>query len=414
MRVYYGWVVVAISSLIVLLVMGTTVSVYGLYVLPVAKDFALSRADVNTAFVVGNVGGAVLSPVIGRMADTFPVRWIMTGGAFCYMFGLVVLGLSHNLWVSAAVLGLAMPFVIGGIASFGALTLVARWFEAQRARAMAITVIGMSLGSVVMAPLVGWMIGTFGWRSSVIGQGIVIGGIFLVLIFFLRERPGPNDVEPIPKGVKLTDDVVGAPRSAKPLSTKQILHIGPFWILSIAMALGLGSFQAITITLVPMVQEQGVDVTTAAGLLSVMGMTGIAGKFALAWIGDTFDKSMVLAVMLIVIATIVAAVPIPDRFGAIMLLAALLGLAGGVMLPLFMALLADLVGSSSFASANGIASLMIAVSGAIAMRGSGEIYDHMGGYDILFFVLAACFAGAAILMLTLSRLSRARSVPAAA
>lgn len=415
MRIYYGWVVVAISSLIVLLVMGTTVSVYGLYVLPVAKDFDLSRADVNTAFVVGNIGGALLSPIIGRLADTYPVRWVMSFGALCYMFGLVVLGLSHNMWISAAVLGLAMPFVIAGIASLGAMTLVARWFEAQRGRAMAITVIGMSLGSVVMAPIVGWMIGEFGWRASVMGQGIVIGCVFLVLIYFLRERPGPDDIEPLPKRVKVETHAHAAPpRDAKPLSTKQILRIAPFWILAGAMAFSMGMFQAIHITLVPMVQEQGVDVTTAAGLLSVMGFTGLIGKFALAWIGDAFDKALVLAMMLLSMAAIVAFIPVPNTFAVIVVLAGMLGLAGSVMLPLFLALLADHVGSASFASANGMASLMLAISGAVAMRLSGEIYDRSGSYDGLFFFLAGCFTIAAMFMFALSRLSRLRAVAAAA
>ncbi len=417
MRVYYGWIVVAISSLIVLLVMGTTVSVYGLYVLPVAEDFNLSRADVNTAFVVGNIGGALLSPIIGRLADTYPVRWVMAFGALCYMFGLVVLGLSHNMWISAAVLGLAMPFVIAGVASLGAMTLVARWFEAQRARAMAITVIGMSLGAVVMAPIVGWLIGEYGWRNSVMGQGIVIGCVFLVLIYFLRERPGPNDIEPLPKRARAEGQVpaaVSPPRDAKPLSTKEILRIAPFWILAAAMAFSMGMFQAVHITLVPMVQEQGVDVTTAAGWLSVMGITGLLGKFALALIGDAFDKAFALAIMLAAMAVIVAFIPVPDRFAVIVVLAALLGLAGSVMLPLFLALLADFVGSASFASANGMASLMLAMSGAVAMRLSGEIYDYSGSYDGLFFFLAGCFAVAAMLMIVLSRLSRAKLEPAAA
>lgn len=415
MRIYYGWIVVAISSLIVLLAMGTTVAVYGLYVLPVAEDFNLSRADVNTAFVVGNLGGALLSPIIGRLADTYPVRWVMAFGSLCYIFGLVTLGLSHNMWLSAAVLGIAMPFVLAGIASLGAMTLVARWFEAQRARGMAITVIGMSLGAVVMAPVVGALIGAYGWRNTIMGQGVVVGCVFLVLIYFLRERPGPDDIEPLPKHAKAQVHVATAPQTpSAPLSTKEILGIGRFWVLALAMALSLGMFQAVAITLVPMVQEQGVDLTTAAGLLSVMGVTGLIGKFALAWIGDAFDKSLAMALMLLAMSVIVAVIPIPDRYVVIVVLAGVLGLAGSVMLPLYLALIADFVGSASFASANGMASLALAISGAIAMRLSGEIYDISGSYDGLFYILSACFALAAVLMLVISRISRPRVSPATA
>ncbi len=416
MRIYYGWIVVAISSLIMLLAMGTTVAVYGLYVLPVAEDFQLSRADVNTAFVVGNIGGAIFAPIFGRLADIYPVRWIMTFGALCYMVGLVVLGLTHNMWISAAVLAITIPAVLGGVASAGALTLVARWFEAQRARAMAIAVIGMSLGAVVMPPIVGALIAAFGWRTTVMGQGVIVGSVFLLLICFLRERPGPDDVEPLPKRAKAVAHTAAPAQQAslKPLSTKDILRIAPLWVLVAAMTLSLGLYQAVTVTLVPMVQEQGVDMTTAAGLLSVMGITGLIGKFVLAWIGDAFDKSFALVFMLVAMAAVVAVIPFSSEYMVIVLLAGLLGLAASVLLPLYMALIADLVGSASFASANGMASLMLAIAGAIAMRMSGEIYDSSGSYDGLFFILAASFLIAAVLMFGLSRYARAKPVAVAA
>ena len=68
---YFGWVVVIVGAFIMMLTMGTTVGVFGLYVLPVSQEFGLSRADVNSGFALMNLGGAVIAPLVGRAADTF-------------------------------------------------------------------------------------------------------------------------------------------------------------------------------------------------------------------------------------------------------------------------------------------------------------------------------------------------------
>ncbi|MCB2064476.1 MAG: MFS transporter [Novosphingobium sp.] len=419
MRIYYGWIIVVLAGLVMMLAMGTTVGVYGLYVIPVAEEMGLSRADVNTAFAANNIGGVLLAPLIGRAADTFPVRRVMAFGALCYVVSFVGIGLSQNLWVSAALMAFALPFVIGGLSSLGAMTIVARWFEAQRARALALSMIGMSMGAVVMAPIVGWLIAQFGWRNALIGQGVVIGVLFAILILFLRERPGPDDVEPLPKGMS-RDSSAGKtgsdPASHKALSTRQLLSIPTYLVLAPAMALGMGTFQAVTLSLVPMAQEAGISVGTSALLLSVIAIAGVVGKFGVAIVGDRIDKALLASICLILTAILIAMLPLPKGTAQLFALAALVGLIAGSMLPLFMAILADVVGANSFASANGMASLVIALIGAITIRLSGDLYDLTGTYHTLFLTLAAAYAASSVLMLVISRMMRAnaQASPAAA
>lgn len=414
MRFYYGWVVVILGGIIMMLAMGTTVAVYGLYVIPVAEDLGLSRADVNTGFALNNLGGMLLAPLIGRAADTFPTRRVMAFGVLCYVTAFVGLGLSQNLWLSGALLAFALPFVLGGISSFGAMTIVARWFEAQRARAMAFAMMGMSMGTIVMAPVVGWLIADFGWRNALIMQGVVVGGVFIVALLLLRERPGPDDVEPLPKGVDPQDraKAIGAASEAKgPLSTRQLLAIPAFRILALALAFGMGTTQAVTISLVPMAQEAGISVAASAGLLSAMGISGLAGRFVVVWIGDRIDKPLFASIGLLILALLVALLPFAAHGVLLIVLACLIGLTGGCLLPIFMAVLADVVGASTFASANGLASLGMATVGALTIRLTGDLYDLSGTYHVLFATLAAAYLTASILMMVVARMTRGPSAP---
>lgn len=389
MRGYYGWWIVAISLLMMFLTVGATMQAFGMFVLPVSEEFGLSRADTNTGIILVNLGMAAISPFLGRMLDVYPIRRIMAVCAFLFGASLVVLGLSHNLWLSAVVLAVPLALGIAGAGTLTSMTLVARWFEAQRGRAMAIAVMGMSLGTVVMAPLVGWLIESFGWRDCLIMLGLVIGAILLILVPFVRPSPGPDDVEPRPKpagGAIVSDPQPHvAAVKAKPFSAMQLLKLPHYWLLVLSAALAMSALQAIMVSLVPLAQESGLSVAQSASLLSIVGAMAMIGKLALVWLGDKLNRSVLLAILFALIALSSAALLFGTSYPTLIACSALLGLVAGATMPVFLALLADRIGAASFGTANGMAGLVMALMGAAAVRFSGEIYDRTGGYDGMFY-----------------------------
>ncbi len=410
MRFYYGWVIVAITMVIFMLLVGCTSNAFGLFVLPVSKDLGLSRADVNTGFILTVLGGAAAAPFLGRLIDTYPVRRIMLVCAVLFAGGMITVGLSENVWLSAAMLAIPVAVGMGGVGTIGSMAIVARWFKVQRGRAMAISMMGMSLGTIALTPLVGLAIASLGWRYTLVGLGVSMGTVFLIAIALLRESPGPHDVEPqsMKAGVSpMQPDV--AVELGKPMSTLQILRLPTFLIPAIAAALSLSAAQAIAISLVPMAQEAGFDVTQAATLMSMLGAASIAGKFLLVWVGDRVSRSFSLAVMSAATAAVSGMLVFADTYPLLLLSSALLGLAVGSISPAIMALLADAVGAASFGSANGIAMLMTAFAGAVAMRGAGELYDRTGGYNTTFEVLVVVSLLSLVLLLISLRMEKART-----
>lgn len=137
MRIYYGWVIVAITMVILMLLVGCVSNAFGLFVLPVSQDLGLSRAEVNTGYILTTLGGAVAAPVIGRLIDVYPVRRIMLVSAVLFASGLVTVGLSQSVALSGAMLLGPVALGMGGVGAIGSLTIVARWFGVNRGRAMA-------------------------------------------------------------------------------------------------------------------------------------------------------------------------------------------------------------------------------------------------------------------------------------
>ena len=414
MRIYYGWWIVAISMVALMLTIGSTMNSFGMYVLPASEDLGLTRANANTGLILINLGMAALAPIVGRMLDVYPIRRIMFAGALVFGASFVILGLSRNVWLSAFALAIPLPLGIACVGHLAMTTVVARWFEAQRGRALALAMMGMSLGTVVMAPTIGLLIGKLGWRMCLIVLGVVFTAIFLALVLFIRERPGPNDIEPGSAQAASAGQAAPLQLAGKPLAMMELLRMPIFWVLSLSVAMTLSVLQTTVISIVPIAQDAGISVTKAATLLSVLGAMSVAGKLLLAVIGDRIDRVKTLALIFCFLALSCAALLMGNSFGILMFCAALQGLSAAAITPVFMALLADRLGPASFGTANGAAALIMSICGALTVRLGGEIFDRTGSYDAMFIAFIAISLAAAVLVLVSKRLPGGQVVAAPA
>lgn len=396
-RIYYGWWIVAAAMLVYMLIIGSCFSAFGLFVKPVSTEFDLSRADMNTALILLNLGMAVLAPFIGRLIDRVPVKAILIISTLLIGGSLTIISFSKALMLSAGVIAVPLAFgVVGGTMSMS--MLIARWFVLHRGRALVLAVIGNSLAGIVVAPVAGWLIEAEGWRTALFTIAVVVTILLLCVALLVRERPGPDDLE---------SAATGAPQASKPVDPAQpqipapalvLLRMPQFWTISVAVAIGLAIPQALMITIVPMALEEGLSTIQAASLISAAGISAIAGKLLLAIMADRVDRIVLLSALFALGSLTSAMLMMSDNYLLLLCAAALMGVTSGTIQPIYQALVPDRFGLASFGTVRGMVVPITAGIGAVAVRLIGEIFDRTGGYDIGFavFVVADCLAAALI------------------
>ena len=139
-------------------------------------------------------------------------------------------------------------------------------------------------------------------------------------------------------------------------------------------------------------------------------VAGIVGRLALAAVGDRVNKAIALSISLAAFAGLVVLLPIPSGYLMVAMIVAVMGFLGGAIMPLCLAILAEVVGPYTFASANGLASLVIALLGAVTIRLSGDIFDATGTYHAVFAMLGGAIAVGSLLMLVYARMTRTAGV----
>ena len=117
--IYYGWFVLAAAAMLEMLAFGAAAYGAGLFVLPLQAEFHISRADASSPVLILFAGAALVSPLVGRALDHFPIRAFAIGGAL--LFGLCFLGIAATSSLAVMALLLVLPGAAGFIA-LGSLT----------------------------------------------------------------------------------------------------------------------------------------------------------------------------------------------------------------------------------------------------------------------------------------------------
>jgi MFS family permease len=408
-QVYYGWYVVAITIVIFAVLVGSIYSAFGVFVLPVSAELRLSRAEMNTAIGLVSFGNAAMAPIVGWLLDRVAAKSVMVVSAIVYGLSMVTLGLSHSIWLSAFVLALGIPVAYLGAGSLSATLLVARWFTAQRGRAMLLTGLGLSIGSLIGAPVIGLLVESNGWRTSLMATGIGVGALLLTLAVIVRERPGPNDVESAREPVSAMHASEGSGCAASPIKVLALLKMPQFWTISLSTALVQGGFTTIAVSLIPLGRATGLTMLQATGLISVMGGASIVGALILAPIADRLDRVSLLSGLFLLGVLLNIVLLLGDRYPILLAGAVILGVATGTVTLTSYALLADRFGTASFGTVRGISMLIIGAFGVTELRLGGESFDRTGDYKATFSACVAISLTAAALMFA-TRFTRRNAV----
>jgi len=236
------------------------------------------------AYVLGQIPG-------GWLLDRFGSKKVYAFSIFTWSLFTVLQGFVGYLPLANAIIALFMLRFLVGFAeapSFpGNARIVAAWFPtAERGTASAIFNSAQYFATVLFAPLMGWIVHSWGWEHVFIVMGVLGIGfsmVWLKLIYNPKEHPmiGAQELEHIEKNGGLVD--MDKPRAAG--------ASGPRWgyikqLLTSRMMVGiyLGQYciNAITyffLTWFPvyLVQERGMSILKAGFIASLPAICGFVG-----------------------------------------------------------------------------------------------------------------------------------------
>ncbi|CAN7738227.1 MULTISPECIES: MFS transporter [unclassified Caballeronia] len=245
-------------------------------------------------YLVTQIPGGWLASRIGP-SRVIAVAMTITGATAC------LTGLVHSLPALLAVrvvMGLAEGVIWPSFA-----VIFVRWFPArERARGIAFAQYALPLSSVVMAPLAGWMIDVFHWKTMFILQGIPAVAMALLIWFFVSDDPAKDRwISPAERDFIVQRRLAGVGADG---TFSGVLLRPTVWLLSFAALCWIMVIFSFGLWMPSLIKQHFVSGFQAVGWLTALPpLFGAISMFLNSWLSDrpsTISRGWFVALPLIV------------------------------------------------------------------------------------------------------------------
>ncbi len=410
---FYGWWIVTAGFGSMALSGALMFHAFGVYVVFLQDEFGWSRTTLAVAFALQRVESGLLGPIDGWLVDHFGPRKMMFVGIILFGIGFILLSQTNGLpMFYLAFLVLAVGAALGSF--MPASVAVVNWFIKRRATALAWMMLGLAAGGLA-APLVAAAMETFGWRAFAFASGVIIMVVGLPLASLLRHHPEDYgwkpDGETTPKAANSHSGMnvfeagsapPAAPEREYSFNARQALRTQAFWLIGIGHGLSLVVIGAVNVHFIAHVHESlGFSVTIAASMLTIMTVTQVVGQMAGGYLGDRYDKRLLIVVAMLFNSGALALLAFAGSVWMVVAFAVLNGIGFGARIPLTTALRADYFGGKYYGTITGFSSMVVTIGIIIGPLAAGFSYDYLGSYTLGFASLALIASfGAFIFMFT--------------
>jgi MFS family permease len=372
--VFYGWLIVLVIAFTQAIAVGILNYSYGTMVVPLAAEFDASRSSMMLGMSAAALVSGCLSPILGAQLDKRSLRNMMLGGVLLLSAGLIGMSFIQAVWQFILIFALCFSFTIFLIGSITSATLITRWFDRYRGRALGMAAVGMSLGGFVMPVITQLLIEVFGWRSAAANTG--------------------------------TNTVAGGEVHYN--STQALLRQRSFWLMGVSFGLSFSIFTALVANLAPFAIGRGIEPLMAAQLVSLMAVFGMLGKILFGYVADKINlKSGLWAAQLLITICLIllASSPFPS-YGRMVIAVVAAGLAAGGLAPVWTAMLANVFGTANYGRVAGAMNMLITGFILLGPISAGKIFDMTGSYIPAFQLYVGMLLLAALILVPVRLKSR--------
>ena len=298
-RLHYGWVVAAVTFVVLLLAAGIRAAP-SVLIVPLEDEFHWPRSVISFAVGVNLLLYGLVGPFAAALMDRFGVRRTMAMALAATAAGVALTPLMRQSWQLVLLWGMVVGAGCGVIGSFLAAYIPARWFRVRQGLVVGVLMASNAAGQLVFLPTMASLATHAGWRvMSIVLAGTVV--VFVPLVALLM-RDRPEDLDLAPYG----DDRAAGPVPAavvdgNPLTLAfRALAIGgrsrDFWLIAGSYFIcGASTNGLIGTHLIPACVDHGLTEVTGAGLLAATGVFSFLGGTLSGWLSDCWDNRLLLA-----------------------------------------------------------------------------------------------------------------------
>ena len=363
-----AWVVVWATFVCLAVIFGVSYS-FAAFFENFANEFAAQRADVSWIFGLCGLVYFVLGAGGGMLADRWGPRLVCMAGMISIAIGLFLTSLAQSLTTVYLSYGLLVGLGIALVYT-PSIACVQPWFNKRRGLASGIASSGIGAGTLILPVVVSYLLTEINWREALqtMSAGVLLIG--LTAGFLLKRAPNLNG--------NSSGQLPGLALSAA-LTTPSFK-----WLY-------MGTLLGAPVMFVPFAhisaaaRDAGVPDAQAVGLVGLIGIGSLVGRFAIGWLADRMGRIKTLMLMqgLMGLSYLVWA-GAQDRW-VFAAFALWFGLSYGSIVSLLPAICMDLFGGRAVSAIIGTLYTGAALGNLLGPVLAGQAFDMTQSYSLVIW-----------------------------
>jgi len=363
-----AWVVVWATFVCLAVIFGVSYS-FAAFFENFANEFAAQRADVSWIFGLCGLVYFVLGAGGGMLADRWGPRLVCMAGMISIAIGLFLTSLAQSLTTVYLSYGLLVGLGIALVYT-PSIACVQPWFNKRRGLASGIASSGVGAGTLILPVVVSYLLTEINWREALqtMSAGVLLIG--LTAGFLLKRAPNLNG--------NSSGQLPGLALSAA-LTTPSFK-----WLY-------MGTLLGAPVMFVPFAhisaaaRDAGVPDAQAVGLVGLIGIGSLVGRFAIGWLADRMGRIKTLMLMqgLMGLSYLVWA-GAQDRW-VFAAFALWFGLSYGSIVSLLPAICMDLFGGRAVSAIIGTLYTGAALGNLLGPVLAGQAFDMTQSYSLVIW-----------------------------
>lgn len=361
---------------------------FGVFLLPITKEFGWSRSTTASALVAGLTMTALCVPLAGRLIDRYGIRAVTLPAIAA--FGLCLAALALFATTPASFIAI---YALMGVAAAGQTPLpyakaISAWFDNRRGLALGLAMSGVGLGAAIVPQFAQYLVAHAGWRGAYLGLAVLVTVVGLAAVSLAVREPVAAERP------RVAGDLPG-------LTGAQALRAPCFWQLAVAFFAVAIAANGTIAHVVPLLVDRGISPAVAAGAMAFAGIALTIGRLLAGWLLDRMHAPYVAAFFFAMPLAGIALLLASPAPGAAAVAVVLVGMGLGAEVDLIAFLLSRYLGIRSFGEIYGYLFCVFMLGSGVGPYLMGLSFDRLGAYDPALLGQCAALAVAALLLLKL-------------
>ncbi|MEO7336645.1 MAG: MFS transporter [Caldimonas sp.] len=400
----YGWVVVWGAFFCLAVIFGVAYS-FAAFFESFAHAFDARRADVSLAFGVSGLIYFLLGAGAGMLADRYGPRIVCSVGMLFIAAGLWLASVATSMTTVYLAFGLGIGVGVGLVYA-PAISSVQPWFKRRRGLAAGIASAGVGAGTFVLPLLASHAIVALEWRGALraLAGGVLLFG--LGAAFVLRRAPLSTGGA----AARTSSGTALGPTPQRPegATLMEALKTSRFWWFYGFTLLSAPSMFIPFAHVSAAARDLGIDGSSAVGLVGVIGIGSLLGRFVIGALADRLGRTLTLALMQASLGLSYVLWYAATGYPALVVFALWFGLSYGGIVSLMPAICMDMFGARAVSSIVGTLYTGAALGNLLGPVVAGAVFDRTASYaPVLWGCIALATAATAAAARMVRRTGRA-------